>query len=221
MTEKLRVDIWSDIVCPWCYVGKARFDKAVEQFAHRDDVEIRLRSFELDPSHGTEDTVQVTSMLSKKYGMSPQQAQDGEYRLRELAAAEGLEYQAEGREVAGTFDVHRVLHLAADRGLAEAAWKAFYAANFAEEASLFKRERIIDVAVSAGLEKDEVTAVIDDPEPATPSAPTSPKPPDSAPPACRSLSSTASTASPAPSPRRCSARSSTRPGAKGNPASSL
>ena len=164
MTEnKLRVDIWSDIACPWCYVGKARFEKAVGAFAHGQDIEIHHRSFELDPSRGTEETVVVTEMLSKKYGMSPQQAQDGEYRLKELAAAEGLGYQADGRDSGGTFDIHRILHLAAERGLASESWQAFYAANFAEASSLFSRERIVDVAVSAGLEKDQVVAVLDDP----------------------------------------------------------
>ncbi|WP_460498617.1 DsbA family oxidoreductase [Glycomyces tarimensis] len=160
----MRVDIWSDIVCPWCYVGKARFDKAIEQFAHGPEVEVRLRSFELDPRRGPEETTQVTAMLAEKYGTSLEQAREGEQRLRELAAAEGLDYQAEGREVAGTFDIHRLLHLAAERDLASEAWQAFYTANFADEASLFTRERIVAVAVSAGLADEDVTAVLDDPE---------------------------------------------------------
>lgn len=160
---KLRVDIWSDIVCPWCYVGKARFDKAVRQLEGKVEVEVRLRSYELDPRAGDKYGT-VIELLSKKYGMSPAQAQAGEYRLRDLAAAEGLEYQAEGRDVGNTFDLHRVLHLAAERGLASEAWEAFYRANFAEETSVFDRERIVETAVGAGLDRDAVVAVLDDPE---------------------------------------------------------
>jgi predicted DsbA family dithiol-disulfide isomerase len=158
------VDIWSDIVCPWCYVGKARFDKAVQQLDGKFEVEVRHRSFELDPHSAPGDRATVIAMLSKKYGMSAAQAQAGEYRLRDLAAAEGLPYQAEGRDVANTFDLHRVLHLASERGLESEAWQAFYLANFAEEASVFDREHVIATAVGAGLDRDEVVAVLDDPE---------------------------------------------------------
>jgi predicted DsbA family dithiol-disulfide isomerase len=161
--EKLRVDIWSDIACPWCYVGKARFDKAVEQLEGKVDVEVRHRSFELDPHRAPGDTAPVVDMLVKKYGMSPAQAQAGEYRLGDLAKAEGLEYRTEGRDHGNTFDLHRLLQLASERGLESEAWQAFYTANFADEASIFDRERVIDVAVAAGLDKDEVVAVLDDP----------------------------------------------------------
>jgi predicted DsbA family dithiol-disulfide isomerase len=161
--EKLRVDIWSDIACPWCYVGKARFDKAVEQLEGKVDVEVRHRSFELDPHRAPGDTAPVVDMLVKKYGMSQAQAQAGEYRLGDLAKAEGLEYRTEGRDHGNTFDLHRLLQLASERGLESEAWQAFYTANFADEASIFDRERVIDVAVAAGLDKDEVIAVLDDP----------------------------------------------------------
>lgn len=157
----MRIDIWSDISCPWCYVGKARFGKAAEAFGG--EVEVRHRSFELDPGRGTDEVVQVVAMLSGKYGMSERQAQEGEHRLKELAAAEGLDYRTEGRDHGGSFDIHRVLHLAAERGLADEAWQAFYVANFAEETSLFSRERIAEVAVGAGLDAEEVAAVLDDP----------------------------------------------------------
>jgi predicted DsbA family dithiol-disulfide isomerase len=162
--EKLRVDIWSDIACPWCYVGKARFDKAVQQLDGKVDVEIRHRSFELDPRREPGDTAPVVDMLVKKYGMSRAQAQAGEYRLGDLAKAEGLEYRTEGRDHGNTFDLHRILHLASERGLEAQVWQAFYVANFADEASIFERERVIDVSVAAGLDKDEVVAVLDDPE---------------------------------------------------------
>jgi predicted DsbA family dithiol-disulfide isomerase len=160
----LRVDIWSDIACPWCYVGKARFDKAVEQLDGKVAVEVRHRSFELDPDRRPGEVAEVVPMIAKKYGISPAQAQANEYKLGELAELEGLEYRTEGRDHGNTFDLHRVLHLAADRGLEAEVWKAFYTANFAEEASVFERDRVVEVAVAAGLDKDEVVAVLDDPE---------------------------------------------------------
>lgn len=162
-SETLRVEIWSDIACPWCYVGKARFDKAVRQFDSGDKVEVRHRSFELDPERDPADITEVVPMIAKKYGISPAQAQANEYKLGDLASAEGLEYRTEGRDHGNSFDLHRLLHLAADRGLEPAAWEAFYRANFADEASLWNRERIIEVAVAAGLDRGEVVEVLDDP----------------------------------------------------------
>jgi predicted DsbA family dithiol-disulfide isomerase len=157
------VDIWSDIACPWCYVGKARFDKAVQQLDGKVEVEVRHRSFELDPHREPGDVDAVVPMIAKKYGISPAQAQANEYKLGDLAKAEGLAYQTEGRLHGSTFDLHRLLHLASERGLEAEAWKAFYIANFADEASVFERERVIEVAVAAGLDKDEVVGVLDDP----------------------------------------------------------
>jgi predicted DsbA family dithiol-disulfide isomerase len=161
--EKLRVDIWSDIACPWCYVGKARFDKAVQQLDGKVDVEVRHRSFELDPDRDPADIAPVVPMIAKKYGISTAQAQANEYKLGDLAKAEGLDYQTEGRDHGSTFDLHRLLHLAAERGIDAQVWKAFYAANFADEASIYERGRVIEVAVAAGLDQDEVAAVLDDP----------------------------------------------------------
>jgi predicted DsbA family dithiol-disulfide isomerase len=91
--EDMRVEIWSDIACPWCYVGKARFEKALDAFPHRDDIEVVHRSFELDPGRAKGDIQPVIKMLTKKYGMSEAQAQAGEENLGTQAAAEGLDYR--------------------------------------------------------------------------------------------------------------------------------
>nr|WP_240037600.1 DsbA family oxidoreductase [Glycomyces paridis] len=158
------MDIWSDIACPWCYVGKARFDKAVQLLDGKVAVSVRHRSFELDPDREVGDVAAVVPMIAKKYGISPAQAQANEYKLGDLAKAEGLEYRTEGRDHGNTFDLHRLLHLASDRGLEAEVWSAFYAANFADEASVFERDRVVEVAVGAGLDRDEVVGVLDDPE---------------------------------------------------------
>jgi predicted DsbA family dithiol-disulfide isomerase len=161
----MRVEIWSDIACPWCYVGKARFEKALEAFPHRDGVEVVHRSFELDPGRDKSDVEPVLAMLSKKYGMSEAQAQAGEETLGAQAAAEGLAYRTRDRDHGNTFDLHRLLHLAKEHGRQDELVQIFYRANFAEERSLFTEgdERLVELAVEAGLDADEVRKVLADP----------------------------------------------------------
>ncbi|KUN71190.1 protein-disulfide isomerase [Streptomyces canus] len=161
----MRVEIWSDIACPWCYVGKARFEKALEAFPHRDGVEVVHRSFELDPGRDKSDVQPVLAMLSKKYGMSEAQAQAGEENLGAQATAEGLAYRTRDRDHGNTFDLHRLLHLAKEQGRQDELVQIFYRANFAEERSLFTEgdERLVELAVEAGLDADEVRKVLADP----------------------------------------------------------
>ncbi|MEU0075309.1 DsbA family oxidoreductase [Streptomyces sp. NPDC006332] len=161
----MRVEIWTDIACPWCYVGKARFDKALEAFPHRDQVEVVHRSFELDPNRAKGDVQPVLAMLTKKYGMSEAQAQAGEENLGAQAAAEGLEYRTRDRDHGNTFDMHRLLHLAKEHGRQGELIQAFYTANFAEERSVFSEgdERLVELAVAAGLDADAARAVLADP----------------------------------------------------------
>lgn len=160
----MRVEIWSDIACPWCYVGKARFEKALAAFPHRDGVEVVHRSFELDPGRAKDDVQPVLTMLTAKYGMSQEQAQAGEDNLGAQAAAEGLAYRTRDRDHGSTFDLHRLLHLAKERGRHEALLDAFYRGNFADERSVFNDdERLVELAVGAGLDAEEVRAVLADP----------------------------------------------------------
>ncbi|MER6122645.1 DsbA family oxidoreductase [Streptomyces sp. NPDC001795] len=160
----MRVEIWSDIACPWCYVGKARFEKALEAFPHRDEVEVVHRSFELDPHRAKDDIQPVLTMLAKKYGMSEAQAQAGENNLGAQAAAEGLEYRTSGRDHGNTFDMHRLLHLAKEQGRQDELIQILYRANFAEERSVFNDdERLVELAVEAGLDAEDVRKVLADP----------------------------------------------------------
>ncbi|WP_328441294.1 DsbA family oxidoreductase [Streptomyces sp. NBC_00457] len=162
----MRVEIWSDIACPWCYVGKARFEKALAAFPHRDQVEVVHRSFELDPGRAKGDTQPVITMLTKKYGMSEAQAQAGEENLGAQAAAEGLDYRTRGRDHGNTFDLHRLLHFAKEQGRQDELIQVFYRANFAEERSLFTEgdERLVELAVEAGLLAADVRKILADPE---------------------------------------------------------
>lgn len=162
----MRVEIWSDIACPWCYVGKARFEKALAAFPHRDQVEVVHRSFELDPGRAKGDVQPVITMLTRKYGMSEAQAHAGEENLGAQAAAEGLDYRTRGRDHGSTFDMHRLLHLAKEHGRQDALLQALYRANFAEERSVFTEgdERLVELATEAGLDAEAARKVLADPD---------------------------------------------------------
>ncbi|MFI8087770.1 DsbA family oxidoreductase [Streptomyces sp. NPDC086080] len=160
----MRVEIWSDIACPWCYVGKARFEKALASFPHREQVEVVHRSFELDPGRAKGDIQPVITMLTRKYGMSQAQAEAGEDNLGAQAAAEGLPYRTRGRDHGGTFDMHRLLHHAREHGRQVELLDLLYRANFAEERSVFDDdERLVELAGAAGLDTDAVRDVLADP----------------------------------------------------------
>ncbi|MEV7029988.1 DsbA family oxidoreductase [Streptomyces sp. NPDC093272] len=161
----MRVEIWSDIACPWCYVGKARFEKALAAFPHRDEVEVVHRSFELDPGRAKDDVQPVLAMLTKKYGMSEAQAEAGEDNLGAQAAAEGLDYRTRGRDHGNTFDMHRLLHFAKEQGRQDELIQLLYRANFAEERSLFTEgaERLVGLAAEAGLDAEAAREVLADP----------------------------------------------------------
>ncbi|MDI2125198.1 DsbA family oxidoreductase [Yinghuangia seranimata] len=158
----MRVEIWSDVSCPWCYVGKARFERGLAAFAHKDQVEVVFRSFELDPERAKGDTVQVLPMLARKYGMSLEQARQAEARVAANAEDAGLAYLTEGRDHGNTFDIHRVLHFAATKDRQDALIDLVYRANFAEERSVFDDEYLVELAVRAGLDEAEVRAVLAD-----------------------------------------------------------
>ncbi|MFI5758370.1 DsbA family oxidoreductase [Streptomyces sp. NPDC051569] len=159
----MRVEIWSDIACPWCYVGKARFEKGLAAFAHGDEVEVVHRSFELDPGRDKADIVPVAEMLATRYGRTPEEVLAIEETIAASARSEGLDYRAEGRDSGSTFDIHRVLHYATSQGRGEEMLNGAYRANFAEERSVFAEETLVAVAVEAGLDEVEVRKVLADP----------------------------------------------------------
>ena len=156
----MRVDIWSDVICPWCYVGKARFEKALGSFAHRDEVEVIFHSFELDPSSPRGQRDSNLEMLSKKFGKSPAEALALDDQVGSLARAEGLGFDS-SRPVGNTFDVHRVLHLGLDRGVQRDLLGAINEAYFAQARDVFDGDVLTEVAVGAGLDAAEVGKVLD------------------------------------------------------------
>ncbi|MFI2214344.1 DsbA family oxidoreductase [Streptomyces sp. NPDC020141] len=158
----MRVEIWSDIACPWCYIGKARFEKGLADFVHRDEVEVVHRSFELDPARAKGDTGSVVDMLAQKYGRTREEALAMEEHVASNARAEGLGYRTEGRDHGSTFDIHRLLHLARARGRQNELLDRAYRANFAEERSVYDPSVLLALAVEAGLDEAEARAVLAD-----------------------------------------------------------
>ena len=157
----MRVDIWSDIVCPWCYVGKARFEKALSGFAHRDEVEVVYHSFELDPGYPADKRDETNlQMLVRKFGLSAAQARSADGQVAGLAHAEGLGFEVE-RPIGNTFDLHRVIHLGLAKGVQRELLSAVNEAYFAQARPVFDHDVIIDVAAGAGLDADAVREVLD------------------------------------------------------------
>ncbi|WP_040807713.1 DsbA family oxidoreductase [Nocardia concava] len=161
----VQVEIWTDINCPFCYLGKRRFEEALEAFPHRDDVTVVHRSFELDPTLPRDHSDAVVPHIAEKYGISEAQAAANERGIGAQAEAMGLTYVTEGRDFGSSFDMHRLLHFALEQGRQEQLLDALYAANFGEQRALFgDTERLVQVAVSAGFEEQAVRAVLDDPD---------------------------------------------------------
>jgi predicted DsbA family dithiol-disulfide isomerase len=156
----MRVDIWSDVVCPWCYVGKARFERALGEFEHRDEVEVVYRSFELDPGHPKDERETVLKMLSTKYGMPEAQARAADARVGQLAEAEGLGFDS-NRPAGNTFDIHRVLHLGREKGVQLKLITAINQAYFAQARQVFDPDVLTEVAAGAGLDAGAVAEVLD------------------------------------------------------------
>jgi predicted DsbA family dithiol-disulfide isomerase len=150
----LTVEIWSDIVCPWCYVGKRRFEHALERFAHRDDVELTWRSFELDPGAPPEREHSSAEHLAAKYGMSVEQAQEMNAQMTELAAGEGLEYHLDRTRGGNSFDAHRLLHLAAAHGLQDTMKERLMRAYFTEGEAIGDAETLVRLATEVGVDPD-------------------------------------------------------------------
>ncbi|MCU1677769.1 MAG: putative dithiol-disulfide isomerase [Frankiales bacterium] len=157
----MQVEIWSDVVCPWCYIGKRHFEAALARFAHADEVQVTYRAFELDPSTEKGVTEPTSERLARKYGQSAAGIRTMQARVIDTAARAGLDYSHLGETTSGnTLDVHRVLQLAAAQGRADAAWEAFYRAYFVEARPIFSDDDIVAVAVEAGLDGDDVRAVL-------------------------------------------------------------
>lgn len=150
------VEIWSDIACPWCYIGKRRFEAALARFEHRDAVQVTWRSFELDPAAPREREGDRSERIAEKYGISVARAREMENQLTDAAAGEGLEFRFDIARSGATFDAHRIVHLAHEHGLQDAMKERLLRAYFSEGELVGDRETLVRLAVELGIAEDEV-----------------------------------------------------------------
>jgi predicted DsbA family dithiol-disulfide isomerase len=156
----MEIEIWSDVACPWCYLGKRRMETALESFEGRDDVNVTWRSFELDPAAPREG-VDVATHLSQKFGMTREQALESQRRLAELAAPEGLDLHLDRARRANTFDAHRLVHLAAEQGIAGPVKERLMRAYHSDGESVGDPGTLTRIAAESGLDADEIASVLD------------------------------------------------------------
>jgi len=162
MAKELTVEVWSDIACPWCYVGKRRLEAALERFEHRDQVRITWHSFELDPSAPAlrDSSTSYVQRLANKYGTGEAQAQGMIDRMVQTAALDGIKMDFEHIKSGNTFNAHRLLHLAKARGRQHQLAERFMRGYLSEGLAIGDPEQLLRMAVDVGLDTDEVSGVL-------------------------------------------------------------
>jgi predicted DsbA family dithiol-disulfide isomerase len=156
----IRLEVWSDIVCPFCYIGKRHLEAALGQFERRDRVEVVWKSFELDPNAERNSKGSVYEMLSKKYGKSVDWARQMTRQVAERAAEAGLKFNFDRAVLSNSFDGHRLSHLAAKHGLQDRMEERLFAAYFTESKDIGDRETLRQLGAEAGLDPEEVGKVL-------------------------------------------------------------
>jgi predicted DsbA family dithiol-disulfide isomerase len=156
----MRIDVWSDIVCPWCYIGKRRLQRALAAFEHRHEVEVIYRSFQLNPAAPKDRTTDRAAGLMTKYGLTPADLAGMEARLVGIAKDEGLDFHLSGQVSGNTFDAHRLLHLARERGAQDAAVERLFHAYFSEQRSIFDAGSLVSLGMEAGLPENDVRSML-------------------------------------------------------------
>lgn len=158
----MRVEIWSDVVCPWCYIGKGRFEKALARFDHSDEVEVVWRSFQLHPEHPKGVREPLEESLAAKIGGTVEQVRVMNDHVKTLAAAEGLYYDFESYTLVNTFDAHRLTHLAKAHGLGAELHERFLRAQLIEGEVLDDADTLVRLSAEIGVPEDDARRVLED-----------------------------------------------------------
>jgi predicted DsbA family dithiol-disulfide isomerase len=156
----MHVEIWSDIACPWCYIGKRRFESALASFEHREDVRVTWRSFELDPHAPREREGDRAVHLAEKYGTSREQAEAMQQQMTDVAAGEGLDFRFDISRSGNTFDAHRLVHLAAEHGRQDAMKERLFSAYLGEGEALGDPAVLERLALEVGLPAEDVSELL-------------------------------------------------------------
>jgi predicted DsbA family dithiol-disulfide isomerase len=156
----MQIEVWSDVVCPWCYIGKRRLETALEQFPHRDQVEVVWRSFQLDPTIPEGETFPALPALAQKYGRPVDEMRAMQARVEEMAAGEGLRYDLANGISGNTLLAHELIHLAAGHGRGGEMKERLLHAHFEEGRPVFSVDDLVPLAVEVGLDEAEVREVL-------------------------------------------------------------
>lgn len=151
----MKVEIWSDVMCPFCYIGKRRFEAALERFPHRDDIEVVWKSFQLNPQMKTDPTKSVNEYLAENKGWSIEQARQANEYVTRMAKEVGLEYHMDKAVVANSFDAHRLIQLAKSKGLGDEMEESLFNAYFTEGKNTADHDVLTELGRSAGLDEQE------------------------------------------------------------------
>lgn len=152
----MELEVWSDIACPWCYIGKRRLERALGEFEHADEITVRWRSFELDPDAPREREGDHATRIARKYGIGLEQVREMQRELLSQAAGEGLDFKLDAQRSGTTFDGHRVVHLATEHGLGDQMKERLLHAYFTEGELMSDHETLVRAAVEVGIPEDEV-----------------------------------------------------------------
>ncbi|HAY5568870.1 TPA: DsbA family oxidoreductase [Escherichia coli] len=158
----MRVDIWSDVVCPFCYIGKKRLEAAAQEAGI--ELEVHWHSFQLDPEAPVRQEVSNSERLAQKYGRTVAEVEEMQRNIAEIAKAEGIEFNWEGANSGNTFNAHRLIHLAQSKGLGNEAQEAFFYSYMTQGLAIGERETLEDVAARIGLNPVEVDDLLDSEE---------------------------------------------------------
>lgn len=157
----MQIEIWSDVICPWCYIGKRRFEAALAQFGNREQISVIWRSFELDPNAPRQQPGKVNELLAHKYHISVQEADEMIARVTAIAREAGLEYHLHKARRGNTFDVHRLLHFAAGKQVVDQAIESIMHAYFSESLPVGDRAALAKLAPKFGISESEALAMLE------------------------------------------------------------
>lgn len=152
----MKVSIWSDIRCPFCYIGKRKFEMALERFAGKDKVEVIWRSFQLDPNLKTEAAINAVEHIAAIKGISKKDAEEMHQHVTRVAKEVGLHFDFEKAVVANSFNAHRLIQFAKTKGLGNEAEEALFKAHFTEGKNIDDEEILVQTAGAIGLDQKEV-----------------------------------------------------------------
>lgn len=152
----MKVEIWSDVVCPFCYIGKRKFEKALDAFSNKEQVEVVWRSFQLDPTTKSNPDKSVIASLAEKKGLTLEQSEQMHAQVTAMAKEVGLDYQMDKSVIANTFDAHRLSHLAAIQGLQDKLEERLFSAYFTEGKDIGNKDTLVALAKEVGLDDTDV-----------------------------------------------------------------